>query len=127
MRHRVPIAVLGASLLALAAGLAAHAEQTPASGRVTLVPSTLKAVAKVDERFQSFNVEMAEVVGGRFWAPYPRRGEGAPVATPQQGGVYASTAFRKRPPVELAANRRLRTLARALGPSYMRVSGTWAN
>lgn len=36
------------------------------------------------------------------------------------------SAFRMRPPVDLG-NKRLRTLAAALGPSYMRVSGTWAN
>jgi hypothetical protein len=24
----------------------------------------------VDERFQSYNVEMLEVTGGRFWKPY---------------------------------------------------------
>jgi hypothetical protein len=27
-------------------------------------------IAKVDERFQSFNVEMVEVTGGWFWKPY---------------------------------------------------------
>ena len=30
----------------------------------------LKHVAKVDERYQSFNIEMCEVVGGDFWIPY---------------------------------------------------------
>jgi len=34
--------------------------------------------------------------------------------------------YRYRPPIDLA-NPRLRKLAAALGPSYMRVSGTWAN
>lgn len=94
---------------------------------LSLAPSSLKPIAKVDERFQSYNVEMAEVVGGRFWAPYAKGGEGSPgeIARPQSN-VYSSTAFRKRDPVDLR-NRRLRTLARALGPAYMRVSGTWAN
>ncbi|WP_394993560.1 hypothetical protein, partial [Emticicia sp.] len=27
-------------------------------------------IGKVDERFQSFNVEMCEVIGGDFWIPY---------------------------------------------------------
>ena len=34
--------------------------------------------------------------------------------------------FQYRPPIDLA-NPRLRMLAKALGPSYVRVSGTWAN
>jgi len=27
-------------------------------------------IADVDERYQSYNVEMAEVIGGNFWKPY---------------------------------------------------------
>ena len=33
-------------------------------------PSTMAKVATVDPRFQSYNVEMVEVIGGRFWKPY---------------------------------------------------------
>lgn len=73
--------------------------------------SNLDKIGTVDERFQSYNVEMVEVTGGRFWAPY-----GGP-----EGEVY-----RMRPPENLA-DKRLRDLTRHLGPAYMRVSGTWAN
>ncbi|UVO54293.1 hypothetical protein [Sphingomonas sp. SUN039] len=73
--------------------------------------SKLPKVAEVDPRYQSYNVEMVEVTGGRFWAPY-----GGP-----KGELY-----RMRPPLDLSAPR-IRALARALGPAYMRVSGTWAN
>jgi len=34
--------------------------------------------------------------------------------------------FQTRPPIDLS-NARLRKLAAALGPAYMRTSGTWAN
>jgi hypothetical protein len=34
--------------------------------------------------------------------------------------------YRQRPPIDLT-NPRLRKLAAALGPAYVRVSGTWAN
>ena len=34
--------------------------------------------------------------------------------------------YQYRPPIDLA-NRRLRAMARALGPAYVRISGTWAN
>jgi hypothetical protein len=37
-----------------------------------------------------------------------------------------SAIFEARPPIDLS-NARLRTLAAALGPAYVRVSGTWAN
>lgn len=73
--------------------------------------ASLAKLGTVDDRFQSYNVEMVEVTGGRFWAPY-----GGP-----KGEMY-----RMRPPVNLA-DPRLRALAAILGPAYIRVSGTWAN
>lgn len=66
-------------------------------------------VATVDRRFQSYNIEMVEVTGGEFWKPYDT-GDGKVV----------------RPPLDLGSER-LRNLARALGPAYIRVSGSWAN
>lgn len=73
--------------------------------------SGLKKIAEISPRFQSYNVEMVEVTGGRFWAPY-----GGP-----KGEVY-----RMRPPLDLSA-KRIRALAKNLGPAFVRVSGTWAN
>lgn len=94
---------------------------------VKLDPARMPRVGQVDERFQSYNVEMVEVTGGRFWAPY--RSEAIATErgaeTPSVPGLDAS-AFRMRPPIDLG-NKRLRSLAAALGPAYMRVSGTWAN
>jgi hypothetical protein len=72
-------------------------------------------IGTVDERFQSYNVEMVEVTGGRFWKPY------GPNAWDVRSDLYAYRA-----PIDLA-NARLRRLAAALAPAYMRVSGTWAN
>lgn len=72
---------------------------------------TLEKVAEVDERFQSYNVEMVEVTGGRFWAPY-------------EGNT--GETYRMRGPFDLS-KQKLRNLAQALSPAYMRVSGTWAN
>lgn len=68
-----------------------------------------EVVAQLDERYQSYNIEMVEVTGGNFWPPYEAGG----------AKVY-------RPPIDLGSER-LRNLARALGPTYIRVSGTWAN
>ncbi|MFD2431316.1 hypothetical protein ACFSUK_31175 [Sphingobium scionense] len=86
-------------------------------------------MAKVDDQYQAYNVEMVEVVGGSFWAPYPKPGDAAPQpAASGSGGVdLAAAMFRKREPIDLTGDRRLRNLARALGPTYVRVSGAWAN
>lgn len=94
----------------------------------TIAPATMPVIGKVDQRFQSYNVETVEVTGGNFWAPYPKPGEApaAPVAGPH-GTEFATNAYRKRDPIDLQGNQRLRTLTKALGPAYMRVSGSWAN
>ncbi|MDE2404134.1 MAG: hypothetical protein KGM17_05395 [Sphingomonadales bacterium] len=71
---------------------------------------------------------MAEIVGGRFWAPYPKPGAAEDMTSAGSAGTLGFDAglFRQRPPVDLA-NPRLRNLARALGQVYIRVSGSWAN
>jgi hypothetical protein len=37
---------------------------------VSLDPVKMARIGTVDERFQSYNIEMVEVIGGRFWKPY---------------------------------------------------------
>lgn len=91
--------------------------------------NALPMAHRVDQRFQSYNVEMAEVIGGRFWRPYAQMD--APQSATSQadtGGAVALDAalFSQREPADLS-QRRLRTLAAALGPAYVRVSGSWAN
>lgn len=113
------------SVLALCGSLAATAGAA-ASDRLEV--GKLPRVAQVDPRFQSYNIEMAEIVGGRFWAPYPPPGaHSEPENTQASGGLaLAANLFRQRPPANLAQPR-LRAMARALGPAYIRVSGSWAN
>lgn len=120
-----------AILLAAAAVLAASGAraQTAANERVVnAAPASYPALGRVDERFQSYNVESVEVTGGNFWAPYLKPGEAPPkpVAGPH-GTEFATGAYRRREPLDLKGNERLRMLATALGPAYMRVSGSWAN
>jgi heparanase 1 len=90
-------------------------------------PEKMPRIGTVDERFQSFNIEMLEVTGGRFWAPYKSEAPAAPAdskhSTPS--GMDPSL-YRYRAPIDLS-NTRLRKLAAGLAPSYVRVSGTWAN
>jgi len=83
-----------------------------AFGQQTIRPGSMPRGGEVEERFQSYNIEMVTVTGGRFWKPYGARPDGE---------LYA-----ERAPIDLA-NARLRRLAAALGPAYMRISGSWAN
>src|SRR5881275_2900488 len=84
---------------------------------LSLDPSRLPRLGTVDERFQSYNVEMVEVTGGDFWKPYRASasapsGRGAP-------GAGNSDLFAYRAPIDLQ-NPRLRALAAALAPAYLR-------
>lgn len=113
--------------LAGAGALLAAPYHSATAGGVTIVPAELPAVAKIDQRFQSFNIEMVAVTGGPFWKPYL---VGDDLTKPRQD--TPSTAanqldlFSNRPPIDLA-NPQLRKFASALSPAYLRVSGTWAN
>lgn len=96
----------------------------------SITPATMPRVGTVSERYQSFNIEMVEVTGGRFWAPYKKAGA---AAAPEPAAAKSSapagmdpSLYRYRSPIDLS-NPRLRKLAAALGPAYVRVSGTWAN
>ena len=102
------------------------AARQPAAA-ATISPAKMSQVATVSDRFQSYNVEMAEVIGGNFWKPYSRRDTSAPSAPSATFEIGKDPSlFEARPPIDLR-NRRLRILAAALGPAYVRVSGTWAN
>jgi len=107
-----------------------YGQQTPS---LTLAPAKMAKLGSVDSRFVSYNVEMVEVTGGRFWKAIKPGTESGPGSNPlaqvqnpnQQVGDNAAI-FQYRPPIDLK-NARLRKLASALGPSYIRVSGSWAN
>ncbi len=92
-----------------------------------LSPSSLPKIASIDERFQSYNIEMVEVTGGRFWKPYASKtADAAPAPNANQPVGMDPSLYEYRAPINLSVPR-LRKLAAALGPAYVRVSGTWAN
>ena len=96
---------------------------------VVIQPGSLPSIGVIDERFQSYNVEMVEIIGGDFWKPYGPDGTVAtPSSAPLGQGVVGQdpNLFQALPPLD-TANTRLQKLAAALGPAYIRVSGTWAN
>jgi heparanase len=102
---------------------------------VSVSPAAMPKIATIDDRFESFNVEMAEVIGGTFWKTYDAAtlnsleasGSVGHAAKPASLAIGQDPAmFQARSPIDLR-NPRLQRLASALGPAYVRVSGTWAN
>ena len=128
MRSIAACQVLGLGILVASAGaICAQKVQSFA-----VAPSNMPKLATVDPGYASYNIEMVEVTGGRFWKPYKstvaEQGATNPNTPPnanEQVGENTSL-FQYRPPIDLS-NPRLRKLAVALGPVYVRVSGSWAN
>src|SRR5579864_4405161 len=124
-----------ASRMRIAAALCTVAVVFPATQLMAQVapldPGKMPTIGTVDERFQSYNIEMVEVIGGRFWKPYgsATNESKAQEPAPQTGFTPAGidpNLYQYRTPIDLS-NPRLRKLAAALSPAYVRVSGTWAN
>jgi hypothetical protein len=124
-----------ASVALVALGITA-CSKAPAPGSPGRVDAaSLRQIGTVDERFQSYNIEMVEVIGGRFWKPYSdidallKAQSSVAKSNKDAAGAPAGmdpNLYQQRPPIDLT-NPRLRKLAAALGPAYVRVSGTWAN
>jgi len=116
--HLRVIAAAAVGIASLLPPQASSAEMT-----ISVTPSSMPRLGTVDTRYQSYNVEMVEVTGGRFWKPYasPERSSQSHSDKSNATDLYAY-----RPPIDLA-NPKLRKLAAVLSPAYLRVSGTWAN
>ena len=112
----------------IAVALLATASCATAADAPVLAPSRMPSLGTVDQRFQSYNIEMVEITGGRFWKPYRSASDDkppSPAGSNTPDGIDARL-FQHRPPIDLA-QARLRMLAKALAPAYVRISGTWAN
>jgi hypothetical protein len=97
------------------------------AGEASVAPAELPAIGTIDERFQSFNIEMVEVTGGPFWKPYSiGDGLAKPDLKTRSTAPGKTGLFANRAPIDLTSQL-LRKLASALSPALMRVSGTWAN
>jgi heparanase 1 len=138
MRNIVAVLNAGFILLVLGVGACRSADRTAMPERdgsaITLAPAMMAPADTVDDRYQSYNVEMLEVTGGKFWKPYGAELDSLLQAKPPAGPSASNDTpagmnpalYSYRPPIDLT-NPRLRKLAAALGPAYVRVSGTWAN
>jgi hypothetical protein len=112
------------------AALTAIQQAVAQAPTLSVDPSRLPRLGTIDARFQSYNVEMVEVTGGRFWKPYNTSASAPSARDADNAGNMPAGGnpdlFAYREPVDLS-NPRLRRLAAALAPAYLRVSGTWAN
>jgi heparanase 1 len=128
MFSKIHAGLVATGALVILGGVSCSAGSGPASTS-SITPSTMARIGSVDERFQSYNIEMVEVTGGRFWKPYASKSDTASAAKQPSANQPAGMdpgLYQYRPPINLT-NPRLRELAAALGPAYLRVSGTWAN
>ena len=119
----------GASVALAVLGVTACSKAPSGTLARSLAPATMSRIGTVDERFQSYNIEMLEVTGGNFWKPYGERPDALSKPVQTSSSVPAGMnpdMYQYRPPIDLT-NLRRRRLAAALGPAYVRVSGTWAN
>lgn len=98
------------------------------STAIQINPSQMKQIGSVSDRYQSYNVEMVEVVGGKFWKPYKLMDSlpSGKATLTYDISQNNDKMYRQLPPINLADNR-LVNLAKELAPAYVRVSGTWAN
>ncbi|MGN0564380.1 MAG: beta-glucuronidase [Candidatus Heritagella sp.] len=92
---------------------------------------------EISPRYVSYNIEMAEVTGGTFWKEYtPGQIAGTePFLLPMDPScreyspamlqTIMQSLMQVYPPIPLS-NKKLRFLAKQLGPVWVRVSGTWA-
>ena len=93
---------------------------------IKLETEKLKALHSVDPALASYNVEMAEITGGTFWKAYsPEIIAGKEKFPPISGMHEIPKLMQWYPPID-TTNPRLIKLAKALGPMWVRVSGTWA-
>ena len=93
---------------------------------VKLSIGNLRKIRSVDPLMMSYNVEFAEVTGGTFWKEYtPEQIAGTQPFSYDLDENGQPDPMQIYPPVNLY-DKKLRSLVKALGPAWVRVSGTWA-
>src|SRR5712692_2449837 len=96
---------LATALCTVAAALVVRRLSTPV---VSVDLGKMARIGTVDERFESYNIEMVEVTGGRFWKPYKNSaGNSSKGPTPAKQEGSDSTEidpnlYQYRPPIDLS-------------------------
>ena len=63
-------AAFGLTILLTALGDVAFSSDPGSESFAAIAPDKMPRISTVDERYQSYNIEMLEVTGGKFWRPY---------------------------------------------------------
>lgn len=114
IRSKLPLFALAALAGFSQTGCATLGQQAPAQ----VDAQNLPLVRNIDERYQSFQIGFSHLTGGETW----RALEEMPAMAERDFEAIREA----RAPTDLG-NARLRTLASALAPFYLRYSGTTAN
>ena len=110
---------LGVAATLIMLGAACSKAPSNSSSADSIAPGKMPRIGTVDDRFQSYNIEMVEVTGGRFWKPYKDidallKGQASAKASrSNQPAGMSPNLYQYRPPIDLS-KARLRTLAAAL-------------
>ena len=96
------------------------------SEKITLNPQELTVIRRIDPALTSYNIEMTEITGGTFWKAYtPEQVAGIEDYIETESLSNPTSMHEYFPPIDLSGER-IRVLAKALGPVWVRTSGTWA-
>lgn len=118
MKRTTAKLIIAAALASASFGAALAASDEP----VSIGAGNLPWVRNIDERFQSFQIGMSHLTGGETWRSYDSSQQDRKAGAPKE----FSAVREPRAPADLS-NPRLRTLAAALGPFYVRYGGTTSN
>src|SRR5881394_815730 len=88
-------------------GVAAYSTAPYGESPSAVTPAIMPRIGTVDERFQSYNIEMVEVIGGRFWKPYGSTTNKSKAQEPatQEGSTPAGidpNLYQYRKPIDLS-------------------------
>lgn len=93
--------------------------------RIKLDSTKLKPIRKMDLSMTSYNIEMTEITGGTFWRAFTPEQVAGKEEIKASGLEEKEKMMQVFPQIDLKETR-IRTLGKALGPVWVRVSGTWA-
>lgn len=99
------------------------------SRQIHLTGNAQRILRTIDERLVSYNIEMTEITGGTFWKAYTPGQIAGTEEFKVSGELTDFTAMadlmQYYPPINLY-DEKLRKYAKALGPAWIRISGTWS-
>jgi len=124
-KRPLTVALATASFLAYAVHARQPTGESPGKP-IQIHADKMPLAGQTDPRFQSFQIGMSDLTGGQTWRSYDKKPEDGKPARPNATAADVSSLMEARQPLDFTS-RRLRQLVAALGPFYIRFSGTTAN